>query len=149
MATRRLLKERASLEKKPISFCSFDLVNEDIYTWRAKLNGPPGPYVNGVFVVEFKFPTQYPFKPPEVRYITKIYHPNVKTDTGEICNDLINGNWGPTLNVKHCIEVLRAMMNNPQSDHPLEPDIATQMREKPKEFEKTAVKYTKEFAMGK
>lgn len=98
--------------------------------------------------MEFIFPTTYPFKAPAIRFLTKIYHPNIKTDTGEICDDMINSNWQPTLNTKYCIETLRGIMENPDTDHPIETDIATQMREKPKEFEKEAKKYTKEHAMG-
>lgn len=38
------------------------------------------------------------------------------------------------------------MMQHPDADHPLEVDIATQLVEKPKDFEKTAIKWTKEYA---
>ena len=75
-----------------------------------------------------------------------MYHPNVKTDTGDICADLIADGWGPTLNVRHCAQLLTAMMENPEPDHPLEADIAQLLREKPKEFEKKAKAYTKEHA---
>jgi ubiquitin-conjugating enzyme E2 D/E len=50
------------------------------------------------------------------------------------------------LNAKHCLEAIYSLLQTPQSDHPLEEEIATQLREKPKEFEKTAKKYTKEYA---
>jgi ubiquitin-protein ligase len=101
---------------------------------------------NGTFVVHFEFPPQYPFKAPNISFVTRIYHPNVRKETGEICNDLINEGWSPTLNVKHCINVLYNMMQHPDADHPLEVDIATQLVEKPKDFEKTAIKWTKEYA---
>jgi ubiquitin-protein ligase len=66
-------------------------------------------------------------------------------ESGEICADVV-GNWGPTLNAKHCLEAIYSLLQTPQSDHPLEEEIAQQLREKPKEFEKTAKKYTKEYA---
>jgi len=142
------MKEKSSLDKSPPDFCRFEIVNEDIHHWRAFLTGPPKtPYAGGTFVIDFNFPAQYPFKPPEIIFATKIYHPNVKLDTGEICNDLVNENWGPTLNVRNCAEILKDMMENPQPDHPLEAAIATQMLEKPKEFEKAAAKHTKQHAM--
>lgn len=120
-----------------------------MHEWRATILGPPAsPYDGGSFVVEFAFPTQYPFKAPIIRFLTKIYHPGVKKDTGEICADLLQANWGPTLNVRHCIETLYGLMLSPDADHPLETDIASQFREKPKEFEKEAKRQTKEYATG-
>jgi ubiquitin-protein ligase len=149
MATKRLTKEWQHLHKSPIEYCEFTLPNgdEDIYHWRAMISGPVStPYAGGTFVLDIVFPTTYPFKAPDIKFTTRIYHPNVKSETGEICNDMINGSWSPTLNVRHCIKTLYNMMLSPDSDHPLEVEIAQQMLEKPKEFEKTAVKWTKEYA---
>lgn len=50
------------------------------------LTGPDGTaYEGGCFTLDMKFPSEYPFKPPTVKFETKIYHPNIKSDTGEIC----------------------------------------------------------------
>lgn len=38
------------------------------------------------------------------------------------------------------------MLQDPQADHPLEDEIAQQLMKKPKDFEKTAKKFTKEHA---
>lgn len=43
----------------------------------------------------------------QVKFVTRIYHPNVKTDTGEICSDILNENWGPTLNVTYVLNTIR------------------------------------------
>jgi ubiquitin-conjugating enzyme E2 D/E len=68
--------------------------------WTAMIMGPDtSPYADGVFNVEMIFPAEYPFKPPKVKFTTKIYHPNVKS-TGDICMDAINEGWAPTCNVK-------------------------------------------------
>ena len=85
------------------------------------LPGPDdSPYVGGKFQIEFKFGADYPFKAPQIRFLTKIYHPNVKSENGEICADIINANWAPTLNVMHCLTTLRSMLLNPNLDSPLE-----------------------------
>uniref|UniRef100_A0A7S4JR19 UBC core domain-containing protein n=1 Tax=Odontella aurita TaxID=265563 RepID=A0A7S4JR19_9STRA len=148
MATRRLQKEWASNAKNPLDYCTFNLVGDDIHHWEARLSGPSGtPYAGGTFVVDLDFPAQYPFKAPKIRFVTPVYHPNVKTDTGEICGDLIEENWGPTLNVRHCAGVLRGVLESPEPDHPLEPEIASQMRERPGEFEKAVVRHVREHAM--
>lgn len=135
------------LAKQPLEFCpEIELVNDDIFHWECRIAGPPhSPYQGGHFRVKLEFPAQYPFKPPKLRFLTKTYHPSVQLESGDVCQDVV-GQWGPTLNAKHCLEVLYSMLQSPESDHPLEESIATQLREKPKDFEKTAKKYTKEFA---
>eukprot|EP00980_Cylindrotheca_fusiformis_P016798 scaffold5064_cov121-Cylindrotheca_fusiformis.AAC.12 len=145
--SKRLLKERAMLEKAPLPFCaSITLLQDDIFTWECHILGPDDtPYQGGVFVLNLDFPAQYPFKAPKLKFKTKVYHPSVSLESGEICADVV-GNWGPTLNAKHCLEVIYSLLQTPQADHPLEESIAQQLREKPKEFEKTAKKYTKEYA---
>jgi hypothetical protein len=35
------------------------------------------PYEGGVFQLAFAIPEQYPLLPPQVRFLTKIFHPNV------------------------------------------------------------------------
>jgi ubiquitin-conjugating enzyme E2 D/E len=105
------------------------------------------PYLGGKFHLTLKFPAQYPFKPPAILFDTKIYHPSVSKD-GEICASLIGEGWGPTLNVRYCLGVIYEMLQNPSSDHPLDEDIAALLREKPKEFDKKAKKYTQKYAMN-
>ena len=88
------------------------------------MQGPlESPYAGGIFVIDFMFEAQYPFKAPKINFVTKIYHPNVKTDTGEICADVINANWGPTLNVLHCLKTLQSMLSAPNADSPVEEEV--------------------------
>lgn len=110
-------------------------------------SGPASsPYEGGTFIVDFIFPADYPFKCPEIKFLTKIYHPNIKTDTGEICADIINSNWAPTLDVYHCLETLQSMLLNPSADSPVEAQIATQLRDDYDAFAATAKKWTAEHA---
>jgi len=132
------------LQKSPLPNIDISLPTEDnLSVWQVIIKGPPStPYSAGKFKLEFNFPSNYPFRPPNITFKTKIYHPNVSTETGQICNEIIN--WSPTLNVRYCLETLVDMMKNPNADNPLEESIAAVLREKPKEFEKTAIKWAKE-----
>mmetsp|Transcript_126514 Transcript_126514/g.178567 ORF Transcript_126514/g.178567 Transcript_126514/m.178567 type:complete len:144 (-) Transcript_126514:12-443(-) len=136
---KRLLKERKMLEKDPLEYVpSIVMVNDDVFNWNCHIVGPAdSPYQGGIFVLHLEFPATYPFKAPKLKFLTKVYHPSVQLETGEVCADVV-GNWGPTLNAKHCLQVMYSMLQSPESDHPLEESIATQLREKPNEFVKMA-----------
>ena len=56
------------------------------------------PYTGGVFFLNIHFPTDYPFKPPKVTFVTRIYHPNINSNGG-ICLDILKDQWSPALTI--------------------------------------------------
>lgn len=141
-------QERTKLEKEPLPYViSIESVNDDLFVWDVTIAGPENtPYAGGKFVLRMTFPSQYPFKAPVLNFQTTIYHPSVQTSSGEVCAAVL-GTWGPTLTAEHCIMTVYSLMQTPSPDHPLENDIAQLLATKPKEFEKMAKKYTKDYAM--
>lgn len=61
--------------------------------------GPEGtPFEGGTFVINIDIPSGYPFEPPKMKFVTKIWHPNISSQTGAIC--LVSSR---TQELKHCI----------------------------------------------
>ena len=108
--------------------------------WQVIISGPKGtPYEGGVFKVDVKFPPTYPFAFPEVRFLTRIYHPNVKED-GEICREMIGEkDWMPNTKFITVINTLVSMIIHPNLDHPINLEAGQDFKEgtfvqKAKEF---------------
>mmetsp|Transcript_22759 Transcript_22759/g.23695 ORF Transcript_22759/g.23695 Transcript_22759/m.23695 type:complete len:154 (+) Transcript_22759:41-502(+) len=144
----RLKKELNNLTIQPI--CDSTVVldgDNDIRNWVIILKGPPeSPYSEGTFKIKFAFPDNYPFKPPEVKFITTVYHPNVKLDSGEICLDVFNSSWLPTQNTSEILEKIVSMLKSPSTGSPLEPDIANEFTNKYDDYVKNAKEYCLKYA---
>lgn len=53
---------------------------------KGTVKGPEGTvYDGGVFEIDIQLPNAYPFEPPKMKFITKIWHPNISSQTGAIC----------------------------------------------------------------
>jgi len=53
-------------------------------------------FVGGVFKLELFLPEEYPMVAPKIRFLTKIYHPNIDK-LGRICMDTLKGTSLATL----------------------------------------------------
>ena len=131
----------------PIEGVNIDLVGDNLTNWNATIIGPGDtPFEGGKFIVNIDFSDNYPFKAPKVHFKTKIFHPNIKQDTGEICAQAIENNWVPTLNARYVIESLVTLLKNPNADHPLEAEIAEIFNKDYKGFCSKAKEYTTNYA---
>jgi len=92
--------------------------------WRVLIEGPPGsPFEGGVFALHVQLPSDYPFKAPKITFETPVYHCNV-SDSGKICLDILEGSWAPSLSVPKCLEAVRTMLKDPDTDNALRQWIA-------------------------
>lgn len=110
---------------------------------------PDTPYEKGYFTVDLEMPSEYPFKPPGVKFVTKTYHPNVLQKTGEICEEILKGIWSPQLKVGEVLTILRQMLVEPNVSSPLEEEVAKQYTTDRNAYNKTAKEWTKKYATKK
>merc|ERR1712000_303042 len=125
MALRRIQKELIDLNREPPSNCSAGPVNEkDQFHWQATIMGPEdSPYAGGIFFLDIHFPNDYPFKPPKMKFTTKIYHPNISSN-GSICLDILSTQWSPALTISKTLLSISSLLTDPNPDDPLAPEVA-------------------------
>ena len=120
----RIQKELLEIQSDPPANCSAGPEGDDLYEWQASIMGPrDSPYQGGVFWLKIHFPKDYPFKPPKVMFLTKIYHPNISS-SGAICIDILKDNWSPALTNSKVLLCICSLLDDPNPDDPLVPDIA-------------------------
>ena len=145
-AKRRILKELKDFSKDPPSNCSAGPEKNDLYKWKASIVGPSAcPYQGGIFFLEINFPIDYPFKPPKIKFTTKIYHPNINS-AGAICLDILKDQWSPALTIAKVLLSICSLLTDPNPDDPLVPDIAHLYKSDKKSYEQTAAQWTQKYA---
>lgn len=82
--TRRLTKELAELHENPVpGVAAIDVDESNVFKWKVIIQGPEGtPYETGKFPLSLEFSKDYPFKGPMVRFMCRVYHPNVDEEGG-------------------------------------------------------------------
>ena len=155
MATKRLQKELQDICKDTPANCSAGLLSNDLFIWQASIIGPTEtPYEGGIYEGEIIFPQTYPFDPPKVRFLTKIFHPNVyngsadegKYNIGDLCisilhkgTDVTSGEhelerWRPIQTVRTIFLSILVLLNEPNPDSAANVDAAKLYRENKKAF---------------
>ncbi|EGN95458.1 hypothetical protein SERLA73DRAFT_142159 [Serpula lacrymans var. lacrymans S7.3] len=147
-ALRRIQKELSDISKKPIEGITVDAEEDNLFMWKCAVKGTSNsPYRNGTFRFVLELPQNFPFKPPNVTFTTKIYHPGIN-DEGQICVPILRGDeWKPSITLSTVLAVIQEKVNNPSPDDPFEPEIAALMKTDKATFLATARDHTKKYAM--
>ena len=99
LAAKRIQKELTVMLDDPPAGCSMVQMGDDLFSWHVEVNGPPdSPFEGGTFSLLVTFPTSYPFKPPKVKFETRVFHPNIN-HSGDICLDTLSKQWVPSISM--------------------------------------------------
>jgi ubiquitin-protein ligase len=83
------------------------------------------PYEGGIFRVGIQICADYPFQPPKMKFLTSVYHPNISSQTGAICLDILKKEWSPAIQLEKVLISLQQLLENPQADDPQDAEVAT------------------------
>jgi ubiquitin-conjugating enzyme (huntingtin interacting protein 2) len=152
MESRRLQKEYEEIRKlgnamtNPYGI-SADIVAGDMTHWKGMIKGPEGtPYDGGTFLIDIIIPHDYPYKPPKMKFETRIWHPNISSQTGAICLDILKDEWSPALTIRTALLSLQALLCAAQPDDPQDAVVASQYKSNKAEFDSTAREWTRTHA---
>jgi ubiquitin-conjugating enzyme E2 D/E len=146
MSLKRLQKEVTEMQKDTPTNCSAGPNNNDLFNWEATISGPTEtPYEGGIFKLKILFPADYPFKPPKITFETRIYHPNINANGG-ICLDILKDQWSPALNITKVLLSICSLLDEPNPDDPLMPEIAQLFKSNRAEFNRIAREHTIQYA---
>ncbi|KAK6027128.1 ubiquitin--protein ligase, partial [Ostertagia ostertagi] len=109
---------------------------DNILAWEAIIFGPQDtPFEDGTFKLSLEFTEEYPNKPPTVKFISKMFHPNVYAD-GSICLDILQNRWSPTYDVAAILTSIQSLLDEPNPNSPANSHAAQLYQENRREYEK-------------
>ncbi|KAJ7644784.1 ubiquitin-conjugating enzyme/RWD-like protein [Roridomyces roridus] len=146
---RRVNKEIADCKNDKTSNIRIDLIDSSPFHLKGSFPGPEDtPYQGGHFEVDIVIPESYPFQPVKMKFITKVYHPNVSSASGAICLDILKDAWSPVLTLKSTLISLQSLLCSPEPNDPQDAEVAKHYTTSKHSFDETARYWTKMYAQA-
>lgn len=143
-----LRKEFSELCQSEDTGFSVGLDNDNFFTWQICFQGTPDTlYEGGFFIAHMIFPEDYPNNPPEMRFKTEMWHPNIYPD-GKVCISILHApgvdamneqesaeeRWRPILGVEAILVSVLSMLNDPNIESPANLDAGIMFRDNRTEY---------------
>ena len=82
----------------------------------------------------------------KVRFVTKIWHPNISSVTGAICLDILKDQWAAAMTLRTVLLSLQALLAAPEPDDPQDAVVARQYSDNHNAFMSTAQHWATAYA---
>jgi ubiquitin-conjugating enzyme E2 G1 len=153
-----LARQLKELQKNPVEGFSAGLVDEaNPFEWEIFIIGPPETlYEGGFFKARLSFPRDYPNMPPTMRFISRMWHPNVYAD-GKVCISILHApgedeygyekaseRWLPVHTVETILLSVISMLSSPNDESPANLEAAKEWRENKVEFKRKVGRVVRE-----
>ncbi|KAI4264293.1 MAG: hypothetical protein L6R42_000583 [Xanthoria sp. 1 TBL-2021] len=148
MAERILKNEFKALSQE--KWVNVELQDDDILNWTIALIiiNPDSLYYGGYFLANMKFPSNYPYSPPEFQFTHPLYHPNIYQD-GKLCISILHApgddemsgelaaeRWSPAQRVESVLLSIISLLDDAETSSPANVDAGVMLRKDPEGFRK-------------
>ncbi|KAK7292229.1 hypothetical protein RIF29_08006 [Crotalaria pallida] len=133
-ARKRLMRDFKRLQQDPPAGISGAPQDNNIMLWNAVIFGPDDtPWDGGTFKLTLQFTEDYPNKPPIVRFVSRMFHPNIYAD-GSICLDILQNQWSPIYDVAAILTSIQSLLCDPNPNSPANSEAARMFSENKREY---------------
>lgn len=109
-------------------------MDNNILVWQAVIFGPDDtPWEGGTFKLMLEFTEDYPNKAPSVRFLTKMFHPNIYND-GQICLDILQNQWSPIYDISAILTSIQSLLCDPNPASPANSEASRLYSENRREY---------------
>lgn len=110
-------------------------LEHNLMVWQCIIFGPDDTvWEGGTFNLMMEFSEDYPNHAPKIRFITKVFHPNVYQD-GSICLDILGNQWSPIYDVAAILTSIQSLLNDPNPASPANSEAAKLYSENRAEYD--------------
>jgi len=143
----REFKEVTTCEEAQLTGVKVEMNGDNLMRLRGEIRGPPDtPYSGGVYKLDIEIPENYPFHPPKIKFLTRIWHPNISSVTGAICLDVLKDQWAASMTLRTVLLSIQALLCSPEPNDPQDAVVARQSIENPSLFNQTAQVWAQAYA---
>ena len=84
--------------------------DDNIFCWKGTITGSKDTIFEGAeYKLSLAFPSDYPFKPPKVKFETACFHPNIDV-YGNICLDILQDKWSSAYDVRTILLSIQSLL---------------------------------------
>eukprot|EP00253_Pinus_taeda_P017655 PITA_17655 len=150
MATRLTNRKDKDIKKLMMEGFKVKKVKDSNNKFYVEFKGPPDSlYQDGVWTVYVELSTDYPFKPPIIRFMDRIYHPNIAELYGNVCVDVLEREWSPINNLVNIFEMfLPQLLLEPNADEPINFGAGALMKSDKNAYEEKVKEYCLRYAQS-
>lgn len=138
------MRDFKRLQKDPPVGIQAAPLDNNVMAWQAVIFGPDDtPWEGGTFKLLLEFTEDYPNKPPAVKFLSKLFHPNVSVfvtislcyatlkashyaffpsyqvyNDGKICLDILQNQWSPIYDISAILTSIQSLLSDPNPASP-------------------------------